>query len=130
MRILVTNDDGIHAEGLDVCFVGVPFDLGTSNRTGARFGPHAIRHASRMLSLNDVFNEDELKSWMERITKLLPEGTKLDYFADLVPTTENLVILIYNILQRGFSKAHLEKVRIEESMMNSFEYAGEGSAPR
>ncbi len=28
---------------------GVPFDLGTSNRAGARFGPTAIRMASRML---------------------------------------------------------------------------------
>src|SRR6266849_1275414 len=30
------------------------------------------------------------------------------------------------ILHRGFTKAHLEKVRIEETLMNSFEYAGEG----
>lgn len=29
--------------------VGVPFDIGTTNRSGARFGPQAIRHASRML---------------------------------------------------------------------------------
>lgn len=28
---------------------GVPFDLGTTNRSGARFGPPAIRAASRML---------------------------------------------------------------------------------
>lgn len=27
----------------------MPFDIGTSNRPGARFGPQAIRHASRML---------------------------------------------------------------------------------
>ena len=27
------------AKGLDACFVGVPFDIGTSNRSGARFGP-------------------------------------------------------------------------------------------
>ena len=26
------------AEGLDACFVGVPFDIGTSNRAGARHG--------------------------------------------------------------------------------------------
>ena len=32
-----------------ICVVGVPFDLGTSNRPGARFGPAAIRQASRML---------------------------------------------------------------------------------
>ena len=28
---------------------GIPFDLGTTNRSGARFGPPAIRTASRML---------------------------------------------------------------------------------
>jgi guanidinobutyrase len=37
------------AEGLDVAFYGVPFDIGTSNRTGARFGPRAIRAESSLL---------------------------------------------------------------------------------
>jgi len=32
-----------------VCVAGIPFDLGTTNRVGARFGPSAIRQASRML---------------------------------------------------------------------------------
>lgn len=32
-----------------ICIAGVPFDLGTTNRSGARFGPAAIRQASRML---------------------------------------------------------------------------------
>jgi agmatinase len=32
-----------------ICVAGIPFDLGTTNRAGARFGPSAIRHASRML---------------------------------------------------------------------------------
>ena len=45
-------------------------------------------------------------------------------FADSVPTTENLCTLIYDILKRKFTLAHLEKVRLEETMMNSFEYAG------
>ncbi|HXY02792.1 MAG TPA: 6-carboxytetrahydropterin synthase [Terriglobales bacterium] len=49
---------------------------------------------------------------------------KLPEFAKSVPTTENLCIAIYDILQRGFRLAHLEKVRFEETMMNSFEYAG------
>jgi 6-pyruvoyltetrahydropterin/6-carboxytetrahydropterin synthase len=53
----------------------------------------------------------------------------LQEFADNVPTTENLCVEIYEILQRGFSQAHLERVRIEETMMNSFEYAG-GAEPR
>jgi len=48
----------------------------------------------------------------------------LAQFAIAVPTTENLCISIYDILQRGFRLAHLERVRFEETMMNSFEYAG------
>jgi 6-pyruvoyltetrahydropterin/6-carboxytetrahydropterin synthase len=50
----------------------------------------------------------------------------LSDFAASVPTTENLCIVIYDILQRGFHFAHLEKVRFEETMMNSFEYSGDG----
>jgi 6-pyruvoyltetrahydropterin/6-carboxytetrahydropterin synthase len=45
-------------------------------------------------------------------------------FAALVPTTENLTEVIYNILKQSFHSAHLEKVRIEETSKNSFEYAG------
>lgn len=37
------------SEGLDACFVGVPFDIGTSNRSGARFGPRAIRAESALI---------------------------------------------------------------------------------
>jgi 6-pyruvoyltetrahydropterin/6-carboxytetrahydropterin synthase len=46
-------------------------------------------------------------------------------FAGTVPTTENLCMVVYDILQRGFRQAHLDKVRFEETMMNSFEYWGE-----
>ena len=42
-----------------------------------------------------------------------------------MPTTESLSMVIYEIMQRGFHFAHLQKVRIEETMMNSFEYAGD-----
>ena len=37
------------AKGLDVCFVGVPLDTGTSNRSGARFGPRQIRSESCLI---------------------------------------------------------------------------------
>lgn len=46
MMRLPTQDT---AEGLDACFVGVPFDIGTSNRSGARFGPRQIRAESCLL---------------------------------------------------------------------------------
>ena len=32
-----------------IAVAGIPLDIGTTNRSGARFGPQAIRHASRML---------------------------------------------------------------------------------
>jgi guanidinobutyrase len=37
------------AVGLDAAFVGVPLDIGTSNRPGARYGPRAIRAESALL---------------------------------------------------------------------------------
>jgi 6-pyruvoyltetrahydropterin/6-carboxytetrahydropterin synthase len=50
----------------------------------------------------------------------------MEEFSKNVPTTENLCIAIFEIMNRGFDKAHLERVRIEETMMNSFEYYGDG----
>ena len=39
----------VNGEGLDVAFVGIPLDIGTSNRPGSRLGPRQIRDESRML---------------------------------------------------------------------------------
>lgn len=48
----------------------------------------------------------------------------LSEFRGQVPTTEVLSVVIYQILKQSFRAAHLEKVRIEETRLNSFEYAG------
>lgn len=45
---------------------------------------------------------------------------KLDAFRETVPTTENLCLEIEGILQRGFTAAHVEKVKIQETRKNSF----------
>ncbi|MEM9438145.1 MAG: agmatinase [Pseudomonadota bacterium] len=37
------------AEGLDVAFVGIPMDIGTSWRSGTRFGPKQLRQESAMI---------------------------------------------------------------------------------
>jgi 6-pyruvoyltetrahydropterin/6-carboxytetrahydropterin synthase len=47
------------------------------------------------------------------------------YFENLVPTTENLCIAIYNLVSAQFKKAALTRVRIEETANNFFEYSGE-----
>src|SRR5215472_11733102 len=37
--------------GIDIALIGVPFDLGTNFRAGARLGPAAVREASRIIRL-------------------------------------------------------------------------------
>jgi len=45
-------------------------------------------------------------------------------FREHVPTTENICVEIFNRL-RHFPSAKLERVRLEETGKNSFEYLGE-----
>ena len=71
-----------------------------------------------LVNLDDFVHHEILERFDHENLNMLAE------FAQAVPTTENLCAAIYDILQRGFTQAHLEKVRMEETMMNSFEYAG------
>lgn len=45
-------------------------------------GFQKVRHASRMLSLNDVFDVEEVEAWVVRMDKLLP-GRTHEFFADI-----------------------------------------------
>ena len=55
-------------------------------------------------------------------------------FHQTVPTTENLCVEIYRIMSQGWStldpagKASLERIRLEETGSNFFEYSGEAPA--
>ena len=52
-----------------VCVAGVPFDLGTTNRAGARAGPLAVRHASRML-----VDGDNPANWRDPVKRGLADA--------------------------------------------------------
>ncbi len=41
-----------------------------------------VRHTSRMLSLNDVFNGEEVDAWVQRVQKLAPDQP-LEFFSDV-----------------------------------------------
>ena len=71
-----------------------------------------------LTDLDEFIEREVLSRYGHENLNTLPE------FSQEVPTTENLCIQIYEIVQRGFLHAHLERVRLEETMMNSFEYAG------
>lgn len=47
----------------------------------------------------------------------------LEVFRDLVPTTENLAIVVHGIFQK-FDGATLENVHVEETGNNSFDFGG------
>ncbi len=71
-----------------------------------------------LVDLDGFVNREVLEPYDHENLNMLPE------FAEQVPTTENLCMRIFEIVQRGFHFAHLERVRLEETMMNSFEYTG------
>jgi agmatinase len=50
---------------VDIAVVGVPFDSGVSYRPGARFGPSAIREASRLLRTYDPSLDTEPFRWQQ-----------------------------------------------------------------
>lgn len=45
-------------------------------------GFEKVRHRRRMLSLNDVFDKDDVRAWVERMDRLMP-GSKHEFFADI-----------------------------------------------
>lgn len=71
-----------------------------------------------LVDLDDCVNR-------EIVTRFDLENLNMvEELAGFVPTTENLCTVIFDILKRKFSQAHLERVRLEETMMNSFEIEG------
>lgn len=75
-----------------------------------------------------IVNLTDLDNYVEREVveafdhKSLNED--VDAFREIVPTTENVCREIYRRLKR-FPLAKLERVRVEETSNNAFEYAGE-----
>ena len=72
-----------------------------------------------LAELDDTVRRELLERFDHVNLNLCPE------FAALVPTTENLSQAIFQILKQNFKAAHLEKVRLEETLMNSFEFCGD-----
>jgi 6-pyruvoyltetrahydropterin/6-carboxytetrahydropterin synthase len=74
-----------------------------------------------------IANLADLDSFVEREVLELFDHHSLNEdvaaFRETVPTTENLCIEIFERL-KSFPKAKLERVRMQETTNNSFEYAG------
>ena len=70
-----------------------------------------------LAELDTFVNNEIIERYSLENLNTLPE------FKDVVPTTENLSIEIFNRLRSGFKPAEVTKIRIEETAMNSFEYS-------
>src|SRR3954466_7598117 len=70
-----------------------------------------------LVDLDGFVNREIIERYSLENLNTLPE------FKEVVPTTENLSVEIFNRLRAGFKAAEVTKVRIEETAMNSFEYS-------
>ena len=74
-----------------------------------------------------VCNLADLDGFVQRV--VMPQFefsnlNELDAFRNVVPTTENLSRELFHLFRNQFQLATVETVRIEETMLNSFEYSG------
>ncbi|MBV9589196.1 MAG: agmatinase [Hyphomicrobiales bacterium] len=65
-------------EGLDVALLGIPMDLGVTNRNGARFGPRALRAIERIGPYNHVLKCMPLHDLAVADVGDLPLSTRFD----------------------------------------------------
>ena len=78
-----------------------------------------------------VTNLSDLDSFAQReMLELFDHANlnTLEPFVDLVPTTENVCIELWRIFA-AYPHANLERIRVEETGNNSFEYFGDGVKP-
>ncbi len=56
-----------------------------TQRVGGKLldGFKSVEHQNRMLSLDDVFDENDIDKWINRISKLVPDTTKFEFFGDV-----------------------------------------------
>ncbi len=98
---ICTDWDNINA---DVAVLGVPYDMGTQYRSGARFGPRAIREASTLFSFGHGgaydFEDDVVYLPTDRV-KIVDMGDADIVHTDTVKSHENTRYAVRKILKSG-----------------------------
>ena len=97
----VTDWDNIDA---DVAILGVPNDMGTQWRSGARFGPRGIREASTLFSFGHGgaydFEDDKMYLTQEQV-KIVDAGDADIVHTDMHKSHENTYFAVSKILEAG-----------------------------
>jgi guanidinopropionase len=69
---------GLDLAGLDIALLGVPMDLGVTNRAGARLGPRAVRGVERMGPWEHVLRQAPMQTAKVADIGDVPFGSRFD----------------------------------------------------
>ncbi|MGE3877224.1 MAG: agmatinase [Parvibaculaceae bacterium] len=100
-RPIVTDWDKIDA---DVAVLGIPYDMGTQYRSGARFGPRAIREASTLFSFGHggaYDHEDDVTYLPLDKVRIVDVGDADMVHTDTVRSHANAERAVRKLLERG-----------------------------
>jgi agmatinase len=100
-RPIVTDWDKIDA---DVAVLGIPFDMGTQYRAGARFGPRAIREASTLFSFGHggaYDHEDDVTYLPLDEVRIVDVGDADMVHTDTAKSHANAEKAVRKLLERG-----------------------------
>ena len=100
-RPICTDWNAIDA---DVAVLGIPYDMGTQYRSGARFGPRAIREASTLFSFGHggaYDHEDDVTYLPLDKVRIVDVGDADMVHTDTVRSHANAELAVRKILERG-----------------------------
>ena len=100
-----------------------PFGHGHNYIAQVTFSGHVDRSTGMVTNLADLdaFSQREVLDLFDHANL-----NTLDCFRDLTPTTENLSVELWRIYSQ-YPHARLERIHVEETGNNSFDYFGEGA---
>ena len=84
-------------EGIDVALIGVPMDLGVTNRNGARFGPRAVRTVERIGPFHHVLRTAPLTEFRVADIGDVPFRSRFD----LTQSTEDIEAFYHKVAESG-----------------------------
>jgi agmatinase len=99
-RPYVEDWDAIEA---DVCILGAPFDFGTQWRSGARFGPRAVREASTLFSFGHAgaYDHEDDATYLGPEMRIVDLGDADIVHTDTVKSHANIEHGVRKILEAG-----------------------------
>jgi agmatinase len=99
-RPYVEDWDNITA---DVCILGAPFDFGTQWRSGARFGPRAVRDASTLFSFGHAgaYDHEDDATYLGGDVRIVDLGDADIIHTDTASSHANIEYGVRKILEAG-----------------------------